>query len=519
MTAPASRCRRRPPGTLLLGIASAAAEELAPVALLALLKHPLVGGEGDERLDVARGGARARHQAARSAARRPGSRAGRAFRRRRVAMAGACGRGLRAIDGLLRNAGVACAVRAIACPMRRRPRRRRGLARARRAHGGGTARRTAGVRGCARLLVVSAEDAVPLLRQLLDAQAVRPPYGGHPRIFIWGLLEARLQRADLVVLGGLNEGVWPALAGARSVAAAEGSRDARDADARQPHRACRARFRERARRAGSADHARAARRQVADRRLALPAAARRDQRRPAARHRALERLTRALDDPGPPQPGGSAGAVAAGGAAAGPDLGHCSRPAQGRSVRFLCAGDPQAAERSIRSTPTIPRGGRGPPSTRCSRNGCSRTIATPTSCRPRAERLLAGRGDPPDAARACGRRGCSRRSTGSRSWSARTRPTGRRPLAAEVTGEAALAGVTVHGRADRIDRLADGGLAIIDYKTGAAADAEGGRRGLRAAARPARPDRPRRRVRGRDQAIPRRSNIGRSPDIAASSAG
>src|SRR5689334_24732679 len=29
---------------------SAAAEDLAPVPLLALLKHPLVGGEGDERL-------------------------------------------------------------------------------------------------------------------------------------------------------------------------------------------------------------------------------------------------------------------------------------------------------------------------------------------------------------------------------------------------------------------------------------------------------------------------------------
>ena len=40
---------------------------------------------------------------------------------------------------------------------------------------------------------------------------MRPPYGGHPRIFIWGLLEARLQQADLMVLGGLNEGVWPAL--------------------------------------------------------------------------------------------------------------------------------------------------------------------------------------------------------------------------------------------------------------------------------------------------------------------
>src|SRR3954471_25008647 len=39
-----------PAGTLLLGIASAAAEDLAPVALLALLKHPLVGGEGGERV-------------------------------------------------------------------------------------------------------------------------------------------------------------------------------------------------------------------------------------------------------------------------------------------------------------------------------------------------------------------------------------------------------------------------------------------------------------------------------------
>jgi ATP-dependent helicase/nuclease subunit B len=44
---------------------------------------------------------------------------------------------------------------------------------------------------------------------------------------------------------------------------------------------------------------------------------------------------------------------------------------------------------------------------------------------------------------------------------------GRKPAKAEVSGEAALAGVTVYGRADRIDRLADGSLAIIDYKTGA----------------------------------------------------
>lgn len=31
----------------------------------------------------------------------------------------------------------------------------------------------------------------------------------HPRVFIWGLLEARLQAVDVAVLGGLSEGVWP----------------------------------------------------------------------------------------------------------------------------------------------------------------------------------------------------------------------------------------------------------------------------------------------------------------------
>src|SRR5918998_641979 len=48
------------------------------------------------------------------------------------------------------------------------------------------------------------------------------------------------------------------------------------------------------------------------------------------------------------------------------------------------------------------------------------------------------------------------------------RDAGRRPLKAEIKGEAAIDGVTVHGKADRIDRLDGGGLAIIDYKTGKA---------------------------------------------------
>lgn len=39
--------------------------------------------------------------------------------------------------------------------------------------------------------------------------AVRPQGPRHARVSIWGPLEARMQSADLVILGGLNEGVWP----------------------------------------------------------------------------------------------------------------------------------------------------------------------------------------------------------------------------------------------------------------------------------------------------------------------
>jgi ATP-dependent helicase/nuclease subunit B len=54
------------------------------------------------------------------------------------------------------------------------------------------------------------EEAPALLATLLDA-AVRPAFGGHPRLSILGPLEAQLQRADLMILGGLNEGSWPGL--------------------------------------------------------------------------------------------------------------------------------------------------------------------------------------------------------------------------------------------------------------------------------------------------------------------
>ncbi len=48
-----------------------------------------------------------------------------------------------------------------------------------------------------------------LLTTMLAPEAIRPRFGRHPRLSIWGPLEARLQRADILVLGGLNEGTWP----------------------------------------------------------------------------------------------------------------------------------------------------------------------------------------------------------------------------------------------------------------------------------------------------------------------
>jgi ATP-dependent helicase/nuclease subunit B len=48
-----------------------------------------------------------------------------------------------------------------------------------------------------------------LFEALASGIVVRPAFGRHPRLAIWGLVEARLQQADLVVLGGLNEGTWP----------------------------------------------------------------------------------------------------------------------------------------------------------------------------------------------------------------------------------------------------------------------------------------------------------------------
>jgi ATP-dependent helicase/nuclease subunit B len=56
---------------------------------------------------------------------------------------------------------------------------------------------------------VSAADYPDLFRSIVAARHVRRPDRPGVRIRIYGLLEARLQTIDRVVLGGLVEGVWP----------------------------------------------------------------------------------------------------------------------------------------------------------------------------------------------------------------------------------------------------------------------------------------------------------------------
>ena len=56
---------------------------------------------------------------------------------------------------------------------------------------------------------IDAGEWATLLPTMLAPETIRPRFGRHPRLAIWGPLEARLQRADFLILGGLNEGIWP----------------------------------------------------------------------------------------------------------------------------------------------------------------------------------------------------------------------------------------------------------------------------------------------------------------------
>lgn len=207
------------PGMLLLDLATAAAEGFAPVPLLGLLKHPLVqAGEtrlawldGVRALDLALRGPRpASGLAGITGFLATGD--ARTARRRQAALdwwqnavtlltavdqgfeAGGC---LADLLEVLRQGLEALAGDAI--------------------WSGEAGRSLADL--FAKLQAFAPEgpaafeavDLPAMLRDLLRSVSCRPVRGGHPRVFIWGLLEAKLQAADVMILAGLNEGTWPAL--------------------------------------------------------------------------------------------------------------------------------------------------------------------------------------------------------------------------------------------------------------------------------------------------------------------
>ena len=452
-----------PAGTLLMGIAAAAAEELAPVSLLALLKHPLVGGEGDQRiawLDSVR--------ALDLKLRGPRPAAGIAgldiwFAEKRGTQAWSAVRGqIAGLDGLFAKpmtlAELASALSAAAETLA-------GDAAWRGPAGRMAAELLADLQAseAAARLTVHAEEAVPLLRRLLDEQAVRPPYGGHPRIFIWGLLEARLQSADLVVLGGLNEGVWPALP---------------QPDAWLPPKV-------RATlgmptlefRIGLAAHDFATALGAPE---VLITRARRDSRSPTVASRfllrlnamsgglprdyPLERLARAIDDPGETRPAARPAPVPT--AQQRPDKISVTSVDRlkadpfafyASSILRLRAEDAVDADHTARW--------KGEAVHKVFEQWLLHDECNPDALRERAERLLAD-----EAIHPMLRALWAPRLLEAIDWIAdmerKNQAEGRRPLKAEIKGEAPLSGILVHGRADRIDRLADGSVAIIDYKTG-----------------------------------------------------
>ena len=56
---------------------------------------------------------------------------------------------------------------------------------------------------------LTAMDYESFVTRYLQGFEVREPIAAHPDIMICGTLEARVQGADLVILAGLNEGIWP----------------------------------------------------------------------------------------------------------------------------------------------------------------------------------------------------------------------------------------------------------------------------------------------------------------------
>ena len=213
-----------PPGTFLRLLAEAAAEGLAPLPLVALLKHPLAAA-GEEPPAFRHDGRLLELAILRGPRPAPGIRGLRAALRAlgdegsRKTLAKLIDRLEAALGPLVKLLGR----RALAAPRAVQAHIAAAEALAATAQLAGAERLWAGEAGEeAAGFVDELERAALRIRRLegsaypaffaslLGERQVRPRYGRHPRLFIWGPLEARLQHADLVVLGGLNEGTWPA---------------------------------------------------------------------------------------------------------------------------------------------------------------------------------------------------------------------------------------------------------------------------------------------------------------------
>jgi ATP-dependent helicase/nuclease subunit B len=208
---------RTPPGAFLRLVLDVAESGLAPVPLLAALKHPLAAGG----LDPAVFRRRARLLEERILGPRPGP----GFAGLRAALGDADAGLRRFVDRLdaclgrlpdLLDAGAVPLARLIIAHIEAAERLAATAAEAGSKRLWAEAAGESAARFCHEL-IDAARDFAPLagrdypalFEALAGGMVVRPAFGRHPRLAIWGLVEARLQQADLLVLGGLNEGSWP----------------------------------------------------------------------------------------------------------------------------------------------------------------------------------------------------------------------------------------------------------------------------------------------------------------------
>ena len=62
---------------------------------------------------------------------------------------------------------------------------------------------------CGSALEADGPQWIDIVAAFIAGESIKPRAMRHPRVFIFGALEARLQSVDTVIIGGLNEGVWP----------------------------------------------------------------------------------------------------------------------------------------------------------------------------------------------------------------------------------------------------------------------------------------------------------------------